>query len=242
MPSTPQGSRNKPVSDKTRKTVIIIMSAIIVVLALIAVVPVIYAAMSGPGNHVEQLNADRAKSATTDVNGNWKIDNGAPPNVTAAGFTFDEVLPGQRKRTSGSTQQVTGNVDISDGKVRAGEVHVDMRHIVTDKDVRDENVRNKILLTDRYPEARFSITKPVNVSQLPSDGKPGKVTLTGNLTIKDATKEVTQEFQALRDGDRLVVSGVIPVKRSDYDVESPDFIAAKIAEEGEIDILINMSK
>lgn len=131
---------------------------------------------------------------------------------------------------------------IEGGSLTAGEVTVGMANIVTDKDVRDENVRRKILHTDEYPEATFTLTEPADVSQLPEDGTVGTVTLTGDLTIHGETNSITQEFNALRTGDTVIVHADVPIKRTDYGVETPEFVAAKIAEDGEVNIRLKLEK
>ena len=64
-----------------------------------------------------------------------------------------------------------------------------------------------------YPTAKFVITK------VASKGKPGEYKITGNLTIKQTTKEI--EFDALlaeADGGKIVATGDIKIDRTDFDV------------------------
>lgn len=227
----------------TRQKIFIgIVVVLIVGLALFALAPVLYAAIMGPGVKTEPMDASNAEPASTSVDGQWGITPGVPPNSTSVGFTFDELLPNEARSTSGSTQDVTGEVIVEEGQLQSGEVVVDMSNIVTDQDVRDESVRNKLFETDTFPVSTFTITEPVDVSQLPEDGTPGTVELTGDLMIKERTNEVTQTFDAVRDGDRLIVSGDIVINRNDYGVESPQMIAAEIAEEGEINLRLTFEK
>ena len=66
--------------------------------------------------------------------------------------------------------------------------------------------------------------------------------LTGDLTIKYKTQEISHEFDVLRDGDDIVIGGDIPINRLDYNVETPDMLAAKVAEDGEINLRISLNK
>lgn len=224
------------------KIVITIFVVLIVGLALFAVVPVIWALFTGPGVKTEPLDASNASTAETEVDGTWGVDQGRPPNTSSVGFTFEELLPSDRRVTSGSTDEVTGEVVIQSGELTEGEVSVDMREISSDRDVRDENVRNKLFETNEFPHSTFTITEPVDVSEVPGDGTPGDVAVTGNLTIKGNTKEITETFTVLRDGERLIISGSPVIDRNDFGVESPEFIAAEIADEGEINIRLSFSK
>lgn len=225
-----------------RKLVVTIFVVLIVGLGLFAVAPVVYSAVMGSGIRTGGLSADSAEPATTDVNGEWQVVEGQGSNATAVGFTFFEILPAERKNTSGTTHDVTGGATVTDEQLTAGEITVDMTNIETDNQRRDVNVRRKILHTDEYPTSTFMVTEPADLSTLPEDGTAGKVTLTGDLTIHGTANEVTHEFDALRDGDQLILSGDVPINRLDYGVETPDFIAATIDEMGELNIRVTLEK
>lgn len=227
---------------RNQKLIVIGGVVVIVLLALLALVPLFISLVSHPGIKTEGIDAEDAKPATTDVDGQWSVSRKPGKNVTSVGFTFHELLPGDERTTSGSTQDVKGQMTIEGGTLTAGEVTVGMDNIVTDKDVRDENVRRKILHAEKYPEATFVLTQPSDVSQLPKDGTVGTVTLTGDLTIHGETNSITQEFNALRTGDTVVVHADVPVKRSEYGVETPEFVAAKIADDGEVNIRLKLEK
>ena len=227
---------------RNQKLIVIGGVAVIVLLALLALVPLFMSLVTHPGVKTDGIDAEGAKPSTTDVDGTWVVSGKPDKNRTSVGFTFNELLPGDERTTSGSTQDVEGKMTIESGALTAGEVTVDMGNIVTDKDVRDENVRRKILHTEKYPEAKFVLTEPADVSQLPEDGTVGTVTLTGDLTIHGETNQITQEFNALRTGDTVVVHADVPIKRGDYKVETPEFVAAKIAEDGELNIRLRLEK
>ena len=82
----------------------------------------------------------------------------------------------------------------------------------------------------------------MDVSKVPEDGTAGEVTVAGELRIKEHTEPVEAKFQALRDGDLLIVSGEVEINREDFGVHSPDLIAAKIAETGTVDIRLSFAK
>lgn len=227
---------------KRRKTVVTVLVVLIVVLGLASITPMLYSLIMGPGVKTGDLNAERAMPASTEMDGEWTVDLGDGDNPTAVGFTFNEILPAERKVTSGATQDVNGSVTVTDDTLTAGQIDVEMGDLSTDNERRDVNVRMKILHTDQFPTSTFAITEPADLSGIPDDGTPGEVSLTGDLTIHGVTNEVTDNFEVLRDGDRVVIAGDIAFNRLDFDVESPDFVAAKIAEEGEVNILLSMSK
>lgn len=229
-------------SAKTRTTLIVVVSIFIVAAVLVAMVPLLMTLFKGGGVKTEGITADKVSAASTDIDGDWEVTNRPGDNVTSAGFTFEEVLPGERRSTSASTRGVTGFATITEGTLTAGEITVDMQHLSSDSDKRDSSVRRRIFHTDEYPEATFKVTEPADVSAVPEDGTVGSVELTGELTIHGKTNDITQEFDVARSGGHLIVAGDIPINRLDYGVETPELVAAKIAEEGEVNVRINMTK
>lgn len=232
-------TQSKPAS----KIIIAIFIILIVILALVAVVPMLFALAMGPGVKTEGLTAEGARPASTDIDGEWHVTHQrADSNTTSVGFTFFEILPSDRRETSGSTQSVEGWATIEQGSVQAGEIVVDMTDVSTDNERRDINVRNKIFHTNEYPTATFTITEPADVSDVPGNGTPGKVTLTGEMEIRGETRPLSHEFDILRDGDRVIVSGDVDINRNEYGVESPEFVAAKIDDTGQLNIRLLLTK
>lgn len=225
-----------------RKLVISVFVVLITLASAVALGPVFYSLFMGKGVKTEPIDTSRLKAASTDLNGDWKVVKGDPRNHSSVGFTFDEVLPAERTRTSGSTTAVTGQASIDGGVLESGSITVDMTQLGTDKKVRDQNMKSKLFITEKYPESSFNITQPADLSAVPDDGSVAKVKLTGDLQIKDAKRPVTQVFDVVRDGDLILLGGTIPVNRLDYDIQTPDMIAAKIAENGEVNIRIALAK
>ena len=229
-------------SDRKKKLLMVIVAGIAVLAVLIAMIPLLLNMFGGGGVKTEGIDTDRLKPADTDINGVWKIQKRPGVNSTSVGFTFDEVLPGEAKTTSGSTTGVEGEVHIESGVLQSGEIVVDMTNLTTDSDVRDNNVRRKILHTDQYPTSSFTITEPIDLSKVPSDGSAGTMNVVGDLTIHGETNRVTAPFDVALSGSHLIVAGDVPFDRADYGVETPEFVAAKIAESGLLNIRLNMTK
>lgn len=229
-------------NSKKRTILIVAVSVFIVIAVIVAAIPLIAMFMNNSGVKTEGINEERLSAASTDIDGDWNVSNRPGPNSSSAGFSFPEVLPGERRTTSASTQGVSGYATIAEGTLTAGEIEVDMTTLTSDSDVRDSNVRRKIFHTDQYPNAMFKLTEPADVSGLPDNGTVGTVELTGDLTIHGETNTITQTFNVARSGDGLIVAADIPINRLDYGVETPEFVAATIAEDGEINVRVHMVK
>lgn len=221
-----------------RKGLVTLFVIACVALALGLVGPPVYRLISSHGLQTASISDDSGEPASVGLDGNWEVVEGSGKNSSQVGYTFDEVLPGQEKSTSGRGEGVEGDLVVTDGSLTEGKITVDVGSITSDIEKRDINVRNHILQTDTYPEASFEVTKPVDLSGLPDDGSSGKVTLTGSLTLHGQTREVTSEVTALRTADNVIVEGNLPVVRADYDLNSPTFVASQIADEGTLDLLL----
>lgn len=227
---------------RNRKIIITIFVIAIALIAVLSILPTVLSAMNGPGVKTEGLNAQGAKAASTSMNGHWKVTGRAGENTTSAGYTFHEILPGDKRVTSGSTTKVEGSLNVDQDTLTGGLITVDMTAVASDNERRDINVRTKMLETDTYPTADFEVTAPVDLSGVPEDGTVGEVTVPGKLTLHGHTKDISPTMRVLRSGDSVVVSTDIPLNRADYEVETPDFVAASIDEEGEINIRLALEK
>lgn len=225
-----------------KKPFVVLAVIAIVLLALASVGPVAYKALTDPGIKTEGLHSHNAVPATTDINGRWEVIPGSGSNTSSVGYTFYEILPGEPRSTSGSTRNVQGYAEISDTKLTSGEIIVDMTTLRTDVEKRDINVRRSLLHTDDYPESVFKVTQISDLSNIPADGKTGKARVSGDLTLHGASRKVSGDFDVLRTAGRLVIAGNIPINRLDFGVETPELIAAKVDEQGELNIRLAFEK
>ncbi|AKK03110.1 YceI family protein [Corynebacterium epidermidicanis] len=231
--------------QKTPNKALIIGAIIaIVAIALVSVAPVAYKAYMTPGVKTNGIATENAKKASTDINGQWHVIKAVPGNPTSVGYTFHEILPGERRETSGSTKNVEGTINVQNTKLTGANISVDMTAITTDREKRDINVRSKLLHTDKFPTATFTLADGANVdlAELPDNATTGRVSVPGILTIHGVAKPATADMEILRTGDQIVAAATIPINRLDYGVETPEFVAAKIDTEGEINIRLALEK
>ncbi len=125
---------------------------------------------------------------------------------TIARYKVEEVLANTGfKVATGETLDVAGSIAFdSDGKVIAdgSRIAVQAATLRTDSNRRDGYVRNRTLETDTYPEVVF---QPTSVDGLPASiadaSGPMEFTITGDLTVRDQTREVTWDVMAEFPGD-----------------------------------------
>ncbi len=61
---------------------------------------------------------------------------------------------------------------------------------------------------------------------------------TGELTLRGTTKTVTVELDATRSGERIHVSGSIPITFADWGIPNPSFGPASTEDHGELEFLL----
>jgi polyisoprenoid-binding protein YceI len=118
------------------------------------------------------------------------------PANSEASYSVREQLAGRDLPNDavGKTQAVAGSITVNaDGTIDAtnSKFTVEAGTLKTDQSMRDGYVSGRVLETSKYPQIVFV---PTGVSGLPAAlPTSGDVTfqVTGNLTIKDATKPVT---------------------------------------------------
>lgn len=221
-----------------RKGIVTLVVVTVVALAIAIVGPPVYRLLTSEGLQTASIADGSGEPATVGLDGHWDVVSGAGENSTEAGYTFDEVLPGQEKSTSGRTSEVSGDLVVANDVLAEGKVTVDVASIESDIEKRDIHVRDNILHTDQYPEATFTISDPVDLSSLPEDGSVDTVTANGELTMHGKTNDVTAELTVLRTGENVIVQGQVPVEREAFGIVTPEFVASQIAEEGTVDLLL----
>ena len=158
---------------------------------------------------------------------------------TIARYKVEEVLANTGfKIATGETQDVAGSIAFdADGNVVADEsrIAVQAATLRTDSNRRDGYVRNRTLLTDTYPEVVF---EPTAIDGLPASiadaSGPVEFTITGNLTVRDQTREVTWDATADFPGDGTA-SGMASVMFTfdDFGMDKPR-VAIVVSVEDEI--------
>ena len=105
---------------------------------------------------------------------------------------------------------------------------------------RDNQVQGRILNTSQFPDATFTLTKPIALGKEPADGVEITTTATGNLTLHGATKSVTiTDMKARRDGNEIQVSGSVPITFSDYGINNPSGGPAQVGNNGTMEFLVS---
>jgi polyisoprenoid-binding protein YceI len=250
LPPTPQ----KPKRTRTWLTWILVAVAAVVVLAV--AVPFVYihflsgdapaplSLQSGPSNAPSSTGAYGANGAApggavslASLNGTWTVTSGSQ-----AGYRVKEVLVGQSTEAVGRTSSVTGSATIAGTQLTKTDMTVDMKSVTSDKSQRDGQFQTRIMNTAQFPTATFTLTKPIDLSSLPTDGTVGTTTATGNLTLHGVTKTVDIPLQVKVDGANIDVNGSLAIPFADYQIDNPSNGPAQVGDGGTLEFLVKLAK
>ncbi|MGW0843737.1 YceI family protein [Streptomyces sp. NPDC002787] len=173
------------------------------------------------------------EQAREGVEGAWRVGSGSQ-----AGYRVDEVLFGQNVMAVGRTEKVTGELEIKGTRAVSGSFTVDLASVQSDSDQRDSQFRGRIMNTERYPDAVFELTEPVDFGSVPDVNEQVTGEATGDLTIHGQTNPVTFDLTAQRTADGFRVNGSIPVTFADYGIDAPDFGGITVEDEGTVEFLL----
>jgi polyisoprenoid-binding protein YceI len=145
----------------------------------------------------------------------WKID----PQHSAAQFSVRHLAI---STVRGAFSKVTGTVLLDDQDIAksAVDVTIDVSTVDTREPARDKDLRSDHFFdVDHFPTMTFKSTKVEQVS-------PGKLKVTGDLTIRGTTKQVVLEVDgpsaSVKDpwgNQRAAVSATSKINRQDFGVK-----------------------
>ncbi len=104
----------------------------------------------------------------------------------------------------GKTDAISGQITVlPDGTVNSNnsKFTVDVSTLVSDAAMRDRFVGGNILQTGQYPNVVFVPTKISGLNGTPQPGSNFSFQLTGNLTVRDVTKQVTWDVTGKMNSD-----------------------------------------
>ena len=147
----------------------------------------------------------------------------------------------------GRTSSITGTATIASSAgtmtLTAADFSVDMTSLRSDRQMRDNRLRNDGIQTDQFPTSTFKLTQPVALPTTAASGAQFAVTLHGDLTLHGVTKTVDLQAQAQLSGNVIQVAGSYAFPFSDYQINAPNiggFVA--VQDTGTLEFLINLQK
>lgn len=133
-------------------------------------------------------------------------------------------------------------ISVLDSKTGDMEFTMLMKGFDFTNDLMEQHFNESYVESTKYPKATFK-GKITNISVV-DFSKDGSYTVnyTGKLTIKDVTKDVTGTAVIVVKGGKVSATSKIKIKPKEYNIVIPATAAGKIAEEVEVDIIMDYTK
>lgn len=174
------------------------------------------------------------------------VDDGTQLWITTegseVGYRVSEVLFGIDTEGVGRTEDVTGSVTLIDTTMTEAEFTVDVASMKSDDGRRDGQFRGRIMETQTFPTASFTLTSPIDLGVTATEGATLDTTISGELTMHGVTNPVSFEIAAKIEGNRLGVIGTIPITFVDYDIVDPSITGITVKPEGVIEFVLVFSR
>jgi polyisoprenoid-binding protein YceI len=217
-----------------------------VLVAVLAVVVVVAGAVwwfnTGDAEPTTDVTAPPVATTTAEAGGETPTTGGGEPIITVdasgggdvyeitsgstASFTLDEELRGNPVTVVAVSSIVLGQVRIDPddlGRSVIGIILVNARDFTTDSNNRNRAIRGPILDTEAVEFIEFAPTSIDGLGGALQSGTDVRFTVTGDLTIRDITHEVTFDVTAQIDDRGLLVGHAeASVLRSDYELTIPN--------------------
>lgn len=105
----------------------------------------------------------------------------------------------------------------------------------------EEHFNESYAETDKYPKATFK-GRITDFSSAKLSEKPATFIIKGELTLHGKTKQITDKVSVSKSGSTILVNGSFLIKPADFDIEIPNVVSKKIAEEVTVSYNLSLKK
>jgi polyisoprenoid-binding protein YceI len=153
-----------------------------------------------------------------------------------ASYTVDETFFDARGLVTvvGTTNAVAGEILFDPANPPAsqvGEIVVDVSQLRTDDSSRDNAIRRAYLESLRYPLATF---RNATITDMPvqwTEGMTFTFKMTGDLTVRDVTRQATWDVEAAVTPGELTASAVTAIKLTDFGISPPSLSILRVEDD-----------
>jgi polyisoprenoid-binding protein YceI len=221
--------------------ILIAVGVVVVVLVALAFAGWYFFLKSDPEPRVAIKRTPVAEGGALD--GTYRVGPGDPQSLV--GYRVQEQLVGGaiEQTATGRTSDITGSFAITGMTVGDVSVTADLRTLTSDRDQRDNAIKDRGLESNRFPEAKFVLSQPITFQSVPKAGETVNATAIGDFTLHGVTRQVTIPLQGRWDGRDIQVIGNVHVVFADYGITAPTSpVVASIRDEGEMEFQIFFRK
>jgi polyisoprenoid-binding protein YceI len=264
-PATIEG-RVEEVLSMRRRPLVLSLTSVAGVAVLVVGAVVVYVQLLrddappplGVGDRASELLGDASTPSTTSPADVPPADDppGAAHLVEATSGTWvttDDCIVGyrvvedfagglQNAEAVGRTTDVVGIVEVEGETIRAASFTADVSTLRSDDRRRDRQVRDRLLDTDTWPTATFTLSGPVALDHELADGDQVEAVVTGTLTLRDLTRPVSVAVTAIRTGDEVQLLGAIDVVFADWGIPAPTNPLVSVRDHGMLEFSLWLTR
>lgn len=158
----------------------------------------------------------------------WELPAHLDDTNTSVTFVVDSTW----HTVHGETKGISGTVSIANPKdplTIKVELSIPVRLFNTNGESRDERLQ-EVMASATYPKVFFTSSR-LSPSCSPASIRSARRrsgTLSGALSIRDSTKKVELPITISLEDDQFVMEGALPIQWSDFNVEDPSILIAKL--------------
>jgi len=187
-----------------------------------------------------------AEASARDLGGTWTV---APGPDVWAGYRITEHVGVVDNVAVARTGHVTGELTVRGTHISEVTAEVAMDTLVS-KDTelpgvghRADAMRTKGLETDRYPNASFTLAKPIDLGKLPNAGTAIEARAVGTLDLHGVERQVTIPIEARWNGGKVIdVTGSLQVRLADFGIDPPDPKVVTVAGTGTLELQLTFTR
>lgn len=166
------------------------------------------------------------------------------PDESQVSYTVDEVFINQNNRLNtavGKTSQITGEILLDRANPKNSQIKpitIDISQFTSDSARRDNALRDRFLESARFPQATFTPTQIEGLPDVIEEGQDYKLTITGDLSVKEASHPVSFDTTVRLEGDQLSGQATTTLLMSDFGV-GPISLGGILKTEDEVQLNFN---
>ena len=204
---------------------------VIVVVGAVAFVAWYLLANRAPAKPKLSSAAPTATGGPPTPNGHWRV---APSAQHYVGYRIKELFGDAviKHEVVARTSAVTGRLTVAAYSVTTAVVNADVTKLASDREARDSYIHDHVLDSDKYPLARFTLTKPIALPAHVAKGQKFNTSASGTLLLHGVTRPVTVTIDARWDGPTIDAVGTAPITLADFGIDAPQTVIADVDAKG----------
>jgi polyisoprenoid-binding protein YceI len=139
------------------------------------------------------------------------------------------------KDAVGRTPDVSGTATVESDTITEADLEADLTTLASDDGRRDNALRDRGLESATYPDARFVLTEPVELSRR-------RTTTRGRLTLHGETNPIDVRLSSQRVGEEIEVVGSAPIEFARFGIEPPSVAGfVTVEDEGTLEFRLRLA-